>query len=87
MRAQSLKFYGDGAVRCAFTDLNDVGRVTACVLQDKATENKFVFAYGQELTQREVWEIAKEFSPDGEELEGRKILVSICAVHDCATIE
>jgi hypothetical protein len=87
MRAQSLKFYGDGAVRCAFTDLNDVGRVTARVLQDKGTENKFVFAYGEELTQREVWEIAKEFSPDGEELEARKTLVSICAIYGCLIVE
>jgi hypothetical protein len=61
----------------AITDLYDVGRITARILQDEATKNKFVFAYGEEVTQHGVWELAKQFSPEGEGLEARKDRVRI----------
>ena len=58
----SSTIFGTGEVKTAFTDLRDIGKFVARIIADPRTLNRYVFVYSEELTQKEVLEIAKEAS-------------------------
>lgn len=51
--------YGSGDVKIALTDVRDVGKFTARIIADDRTLNRYVFAYGEETTQKEIVALAK----------------------------
>ncbi len=44
----------------ALTHIPDVGKFVAEILDDDRTLNKYVFCWGDEKTQKEVWDIARK---------------------------
>jgi hypothetical protein len=71
----NTKMHGDGTAPNLITDLRDVGRFVARIVADEQTLNRYVFAYGEELTEREIYAAMEEVS--GEELE-QKFVSSSC---------
>ena len=61
-------YYGDINMPSAVTDLRDVGRYVARIIQDERTLNQKVFAYGELITQRGAVELVEKMS--GEEFAG-----------------
>ncbi|TDL19859.1 NAD-binding protein [Rickenella mellea] len=57
---EGLKQYGDGNVKCAFTDLSDVGVFAARIIDDPRTLNHYVFVWGEEATQKDIFSIVEE---------------------------
>jgi hypothetical protein len=47
---------GDPNMKTAFTDLRDVGPYVAKIVMDDRTMNKYVFCYGELLSQEEILE-------------------------------
>ncbi|EIN05612.1 NAD(P)-binding protein [Punctularia strigosozonata HHB-11173 SS5] len=72
----SVEFYGnpDEDKKSALTDLDDVGKFVARIVEDERTLNRYVFVWGEERTQKERWEIAQQVL--GEDVESRKVPVS-----------
>lgn len=58
----SLSIYGAGNVKVAYTDLRDVGKFVARIIADPRTLNRYVFVWGEERTQQEVFDIARAAS-------------------------
>lgn len=58
--------YGSGDVRTAITDLRDIGPFVARIIADERTLNRYVFAWGEEVSQNESITLA-------EKLLGRKL--------------
>ncbi|EIM83074.1 NAD-P-binding protein [Stereum hirsutum FP-91666 SS1] len=56
----SRYFYGDGNTKTACIDLGDIGRFVARIIADPRTLNHYVFAWGEELTQKELFDCARE---------------------------
>ena len=56
----------DGTVPNLITDLRDVGRFVARIVTDERTLNRFVFAWGEELTEKDIYSVMEEVS--GEKL-------------------
>ena len=71
----NTKMRGDGTAPNLITDLRDVGRFVARIVADERTLNRYVFAYGEELTEREIYATMEEVS--GEQLE-QKFVSSSC---------
>ncbi|KAL1968344.1 hypothetical protein VTN77DRAFT_1873 [Rasamsonia byssochlamydoides] len=55
-------FYGDPDMPTAVTDLRDVGRYVARIIEDDRTLNQKVFAYGDVITQRGAAELVEKLS-------------------------
>lgn len=56
------EIYGDGNVPNLLTDKRDQGRFMAQVIKDPRTLNKRVIAYGQEITQNQLFELVEKVS-------------------------
>ena len=54
--------YDSGNVKNAVTAREDIGLFVERIISDPRTLNRYVFIYGQELTQNEIFAIAKEES-------------------------
>lgn len=61
------EIFGNGEVPSAVTNVKDIGRFVARIIADERTLNKQVFAYGEVLTQNQVWDIVEKAS--GEKVE------------------
>ena len=56
--------YGSGDVKLALTDVRDIGKFVAEIIDDERTLNRYVFCWGDEKTQNEIWEIARKTKAD-----------------------
>lgn len=56
--SKSHRITGTGDVKCATTHIPDIGRFVAEIVADDRTLNKYVFCWGDEKTQKEIWDIA-----------------------------
>ena len=56
----SRRIYGDGNQKTSLIDAPDIGRYTALIIADPRTLNKYVFCYGEEKLQNEIWEIVRK---------------------------
>src|SRR5688572_8060043 len=54
--------YGDGSVKTAVTDQQDIGRFVARIIADPKTLNKQVFAYGEVTTLNEIFNLVEKFT-------------------------
>ncbi|KAL2697967.1 hypothetical protein AAEP93_010677 [Penicillium crustosum] len=63
----SNTIHGDGTAPNLLTDLRDIGRFVARIISDDRTLNKYVYTFGDILTEKEIYRIAEELS--GEKLE------------------
>ena len=54
--------YGSGNVKCAVTDLRDVGKFVARIIADDRTLNRYVFCWSEEVTQNEAFALAEHVS-------------------------
>ncbi|KAL1970918.1 hypothetical protein VTN77DRAFT_2752 [Rasamsonia byssochlamydoides] len=62
---------GDGNAPCAITDLRDIGRYVAMIINDPRTVNKMVFAYNAVMTSNEIYSMLEELS--GEKIERKYV--------------
>ncbi|EIM88909.1 NAD-P-binding protein [Stereum hirsutum FP-91666 SS1] len=53
--------YNDGLVKTAYTDLTDIGRFVARIVADPRTLNHHVFAWGEEITQQDLVNLARKY--------------------------
>ncbi|KLO11941.1 NAD(P)-binding protein [Schizopora paradoxa] len=58
--SKSHRITGSGDVKCAITHIPDIGRFVAEIIADDHTLNQYVFCWGDEKTQNEVWDIARK---------------------------
>jgi hypothetical protein len=63
----NVKISGDRNMKTAVTDLRDIGPYVARIITDDRTVNKFVFCYGELLSQEEIF--AKMEKLSGENIE------------------
>jgi len=56
------EIYGTGEQKSALTDLRDVGRYVARIIQDDRTVNKYVFCYNELHSQLDSWAILEKLS-------------------------
>ena len=63
----NTRMRGDGTAPNLITDLRDVGRFVARIVADDRTLNRYVFAYGEELTERKIYGVMEDVS--GEKLQ------------------
>ena len=61
---------GTGDVKTGITDLRDVGRYVALIVNDERTLNRLVFSFSEILNQKEVFRMLEEMS-------GEKIVRSV----------
>ncbi|KAF8639076.1 hypothetical protein AX16_010382 [Volvariella volvacea WC 439] len=54
--------YNDGNVKTALIDLNDIGQYVARIVSDERTLNRYVFVWGEEVTQNRLVELVKKYS-------------------------
>ena len=59
--------HGDGSAPNLFTDIRDIGRFVARIIDDDRTLNRYVYTYGDVLSENEINRIVEEVS--GEKLE------------------
>ena len=53
---------GNGDVKTGITDLRDVGRYVALIINDERTLNRFVFSFSEVLSQKEVFGMLEKVS-------------------------
>lgn len=58
-QAATRTVYGSGDVKSALVDIRDIGKYTARIISDDRTLNKYVLAYTEELTQKEIVAVAE----------------------------
>lgn len=58
---------GDGNILSAYTDIRDIGRHVALIINDSRTLNKMIFAYGEVMTTNQIYELMERLS--GERIE------------------
>lgn len=63
--------HGDGTAPNLLTDLRDIDRFVARIINDDRTLNKYVYTFGDILTEKEIYRIAEELS--GEKLESTPV--------------
>jgi hypothetical protein len=73
--SEMYKLYGGGDVLTAATDDNDVTRMIPLILADSRTENQVVFGCAEDLTQADVWALAREYGFKDGELEKKTVHV------------
>jgi len=71
------KMRGDGTVPNLITDLRDVGRFVARIVADERTLNRYVFAWGEEMTEKQIYSVMEQVS-------GEKLPVNFVRVPDSA---
>lgn len=54
------KIYGDGTAPNILTNVPDIGRFVARIIQSDRTLNRYVYTYGDVLSQKEAIQIGKE---------------------------
>lgn len=54
--------YGSGDVKFAVTDKRDIGKFVARIINDPRTLNRYVFCWGEEVSQNEVFALAERIS-------------------------
>ncbi|KAJ7463473.1 hypothetical protein B0H11DRAFT_2175167 [Mycena galericulata] len=69
--ASNNDIYGDGTMPTMLTDLRDIGRFVARIIRDPRTLNRFVFTYGDVLSQNELFALMEDVS--GEKIERNHI--------------
>jgi nucleoside-diphosphate-sugar epimerase len=62
MRKGDTTMVGDGHVKTGITDLRDVGRFVALIINDSRTLNHFVYTFAEVLTQKEIFKLLEEVS-------------------------
>jgi hypothetical protein len=70
LRKGDTTMIGTGDVKTGITDLRDVGRHVALIINDERTLNRFVFSFSEVLSQKEVFGMLEEMS-------GEKIVPSV----------
>lgn len=55
----SKTIFGTGNVKSATTDYRDIGKYVARIISDDRTLNKYVFCWGDEYTQNEIFTLAE----------------------------
>jgi hypothetical protein len=77
-------FHGSGDVPNLLTDSVVIGDFVGRIIKDDRTLNKSILIHSDEVTIGEVWKIAQEVSPEGQEIVKKKRPVRsfLCAVHD-----
>ncbi|THH04407.1 hypothetical protein EW145_g5541 [Phellinidium pouzarii] len=58
----SRTIYGSGNVKNAVTDRRDIGSFVARIITDARTQDRYVFIWGEEVTQNEVFALAERIS-------------------------
>jgi hypothetical protein len=71
------KMRGDGTVLNLITDLRDVGHFVARIVADERTLNQYVFAWGEEMTEKEIYSVMEQVS--GEKLPVKFVRVPVYA--------
>lgn len=64
MTSANNEIVGDGNTLNALTDLRDIGRYMARIIQDDRTLNKMVFAYNTVVTQNQIYDLLEEVSEE-----------------------
>jgi hypothetical protein len=65
----------DGESPNLLTDLGDIGHFVARIVADERTLNKYVFTWGDVLTEKEIYSIMEELS--GEQIERKYVCPDI----------
>ncbi|KAI5117853.1 hypothetical protein M0805_007696, partial [Coniferiporia weirii] len=55
----SKNIYGSGNVKNAVTDKDDIGKFVSHIISDPRTQNRYVFIWGEEVTQHEALAVAE----------------------------
>ena len=63
--------HDDGTTPNILTDLRDIGRFVARIICDDRTLNKYVYTYGDVLSENEIYRIAEDLS--GEKIESTPV--------------
>lgn len=63
--------HGDGTAPNMLTDLRDIGRFVARIVLDGRTLNRYIYAFGEVLSENEIYHIAEGVS--GEKLEPTRV--------------
>lgn len=63
--------HGDGEVPNLLTDLRDIGKFVARIIDDERTINKGVFGWGDLLTENQIYSLLEEIS--GEKLDRQTV--------------
>ncbi|KAI5118179.1 hypothetical protein M0805_008420 [Coniferiporia weirii] len=58
----SKSIFGTGDVKGAITDRDDIGKFVARIINDTRTQNRYVFIWGEEVTQHEAFAVAERIS-------------------------
>ncbi|KAE8152517.1 hypothetical protein BDV25DRAFT_65516 [Aspergillus avenaceus] len=64
MTSANNEIVGDGNTPMALTDLRDIGRYVARIIDDDRTLNKMVFAFNTVKTQNEIYDLLEEISEE-----------------------
>lgn len=67
----NVTIWGDGNLKTALTDLRDVGSYVARIVTDSRTINKYVFCYGDLLSQEDIFAKVEQLS--GEKIEKKYV--------------
>ena len=62
--SMNSKIRGDGTAPNLITDLRDIGHFVARIVGDDRTLNKYVFAWGEELTEKEIYASMEDVSSE-----------------------
>jgi len=65
------KIYGDGTAPNIVTNVPDIGRFVARIIQDDRTLNRYMYTYGDVLSQKEAIQIGEEII--GEKVETKQV--------------
>ena len=64
MTSANNEIVGDGNTPMGLTDLRDIGRYVARIIDDERTLNKMVYAYNTVKTQNEIYDLLEEISEE-----------------------
>ncbi|KLO11933.1 NAD-binding protein [Schizopora paradoxa] len=68
--SNSYAIFGSGDVRTAAIARSDIGKFVAEIINDERTLNRYVFCWGDEKSQNEIWEIARKVEAElGKEMD------------------
>jgi uncharacterized protein YbjT (DUF2867 family) len=77
----NVTILGDGNMKTALTDLRDIGPYVARIIIDDRTVNKYVFCYGQLLSQKDVFARLEELSGEKIERQYVRLLPNLFSSH------
>jgi len=75
--APNIKIFGDGNMKTALVGLRDVSQYVAKIITGERTVNKYVFCYGELLSQEEVFVKMEQLS--GEVIERQYVCLFLDA--------